>query len=102
MAQLTQTQRRQLEAVLSNLRRGIAYLNRPQVLGIAEAIEEKNARGDDYDLRNPACMASCTSVALHMRTMNKSIGSDIAGLYQALTLLDELLNPPRTEEEAQP
>jgi len=96
MTTLTKKQYRDLHAILSNLRRAYNYIEQPAVIGIAEAVTDPN--GADFTIRNPACLESCCGLAEHIRPMNKSIGSDIAGLSQALHQLEDFLNPPTSQE----
>jgi hypothetical protein len=86
---LTQAQTRQLHAVQCNLQRAYNYLQRPDVIGIA--VEAKNPLGCDYTIRNPQALETCSGLVRDITPLNKSIGSDIAGLGQALTLINEFM-----------
>ena len=64
------------------------------MVGIATATTNPN--GASYTIRNLACLNAYLP-AEHIEPMNKYIGSDIAGLYTALTQLEEFLSPSQTE-----
>lgn len=90
MAQLTKKQCKHLEQVRNELRRGINYLLRPEVIGIAEEVKDPN--GGDYTIRNPKVIETTSNAVMHIRPMNKQIGSNIAGLYTALQYLEMFLD----------
>jgi hypothetical protein len=90
MTALTRKQLYELEAIRGNLRRAVAYLQSPEVVGIAHAT--KNPNGASYTIVNPACINSYLP-AEHVDVINRFIGSDIAGVYTALHELDEFLDP---------
>lgn len=92
MAQLTREQTQKLETVRTNIARAVKYMRDPRVIGIAT--QTQNPNGADYTIRNPAALEHCHGTVEHVAVMNKEIGSDIAGLYTALTLLDEFLDNP--------
>jgi len=93
MAKLTNTQYKQLHTILSNLERAYNYIQQPAIIGIAK--ETHSPLGCDYMIKNPACLDVCSpgTVAASISLMNKSIGSDIAGLSMAMHQLREFLNP---------
>ena len=88
---LTKQQLNQLATIRSNIQRGINYLQRPDIVGISQAIRQDQANGGDYTLNNPACNVTNRDTPLNLRNMNHHIGSDIAGLYMALTQINQFL-----------
>ncbi len=94
MAKLTQAQTRKLETVRDNLRRAVNFIKDPAVVGIAKAIDPARANGADYLVKNPAACEVCTNTPPALSLSNKFAGSDIAGLYNALTLINEFLENP--------
>lgn len=91
---LTKEQLRQLETVRSNLRRAVKHLQAPDIMGIARKIEESAIRGNSYLVKNPACCETSVNTPPAIRLENHQIGSDIVGLYTALTLIEAFLTPP--------
>lgn len=89
---LTKTERKQLDTIRANLQRAVNYLNRPDIVGIAT--RTTSPLGNDYTIRNAACLESCAGQTEHIRPVNHHIGSDIAGLYTALSQISEFLDPP--------
>lgn len=94
MAKLTQTQTRKLETVRDNLLRAVKYMKNPEVVGIAKAIDPNKALGNSYLVKNPAACEVCTDTPPAISVSNKYSGSDIAGLYNALALINEFLDNP--------
>lgn len=92
MSALTKRQIRQLKAIHDNVKRAVTYLKQDAVVGIAHSV--KDPTGGSYTLRNPGMLEHSTLTALHIEPMNKFGGSDIAGVYQALTLLEEWIKNP--------
>ena len=92
MAKLTKRQASQLKAIRANVERAAKYLQQDKVVGIA--VETDNPLGNSYTIRNPACLETTAGSVLHINTLNKHIGSDIAGLYEALRLLNEWSDNP--------
>jgi hypothetical protein len=83
-----------LKQILFDLQRAKDYLMRVDVAGIARVEDERYAVGSSYIIKNrvfatdnghtvkyPACV----------NVMNKHIGSDIVGLYQGLSKLNEVI-----------
>lgn len=89
MPKLTKKQYNQLHTIKCNIQRAYDYIQRPVVVGIAEEI--KSPLGADYQIINEACLNSCLGAVKYIRPMNKSIGSDIAGLSMALSQIDEFI-----------
>jgi hypothetical protein len=88
MATLTCKQRTALEAILYHAKRAERYIKQPTV-----AIARKGG------------MASTTLHCVNQQgtvlyEIDKEIGSDIVGLYDAVRSLERFLNPPEIEVEA--
>jgi hypothetical protein len=90
MATLTRKQRESLETVLYHAKRAERYLKQPSI-----AIAKKGG------------MATTTLHCVNQQgtvlyELDKEIGSDLCGLYDAVRSLDRFLNPPTVEiEEAE-
>ena len=81
--------RRELETVAMHLTRAVAYLQRPDIMGVATATAYPN--GADYTIRNPACVTTLQP-AEHISAVNHRYGSDITGLYEGLRQLRRMLD----------
>lgn len=92
---LTKKQLQALRIIRNELRRGVDYLRNEKVVGIATEIKTTFANGADYLIKNPACIETSANTVGAVRVMNKNFGSDIVGLYNALTGLDEFLTEIR-------
>jgi hypothetical protein len=87
MAELTRKQRIALETILYHAKRAERYINQPSV-----AIARKGG------------IASTTLHCVNQQgtvlyEIDKGIGSDITGLYDAVRSLEHFLNPPIIEVE---
>lgn len=91
---LTKEQIKKLETIRANMRRAKAHLTAPDVMGLARKIDPDKALGNAYLVKNPACCETMTNTPPAVRLENHQIGSDIVGLYNALQMLEEFLNPP--------
>jgi len=84
---LTAKSKRELEAILDNLKAARAYLLREDIAGIATVT--RNPNGGDYTIRNPACLQG--KDCEHVTVMNKHAGSDLAQFYTATKRLELFL-----------
>ena len=87
MANLTRKQRQSLETILYHAKRAEKYIKQPTV-----AIARKGG------------MASTTLHCVNQQgtvlyEIDKEIGSDLVGLYDAVRSLERFLNPPSEESE---
>ena len=73
-----------LERIRYDLKRGIAYLQGSNVVGIAHATNSPN--GSNYTVRNNEFYTP-----EHVAVMSKVCGSHIVGIYRALERLDEVI-----------
>ena len=87
MASLTRKQRETLESILYHARRAETYIKEPTL-----AIARKGGMATTtLHYTNPQGNV--------LYEVDKTIGSNITGLYEAIRLLDRFLNPPATEVE---
>lgn len=86
---LSKKDRKQLEAVLEQLTRAQNYITSPRVTGIA--VESKHPNGASYST-SKECASMFHDGVQSIDVMNKWIGSDITGLYNAHNLLSALLS----------
>lgn len=91
---LTKEQIKHLETIRANLRRGIAYLKNPAIVGLATATPAEKILGNTYIIKNPACSEIMPNTPPAVNIVNHHAGSDIVGLYWALSQIEELLTPP--------
>jgi len=87
MANLTRKQRESLETILYHAKRAERYVRQPNI-----SIARKGG------------MASTTLHCVNQQgtvlyEVDKEIGSDLCGLYDAVRSLDRFLNPPTVEHE---
>jgi len=86
---ITQKFEAELHGVLRDLERGTGYLLRDDVAGIAHTTTRPN--GNDYTVRNLACVQSCVGTVEHVSVMNKHYGSHITGVYDGARRLKNIL-----------
>lgn len=91
---LTKEQVKRLETIRSNLRRAVNYMKKPEIVGIATATLPDRILGNTYIIKNPACCESMTRTPPAINITNHEAGSDIVGLYWALSMIEEFLDPP--------
>ena len=90
--EVTKKHLRELERVHTNLSRAIAYIQRPNVQGIA--VETTNPNGGSYRIVNPdLALPNDHTIprAEFIQTINHEVGSDFVGLYQAFRELDRII-----------
>ena len=84
--------RREIEKILRDVERAENYLLREDVAGIAHRAKSPN--GASYKIINPACLADMSggSAPEAVDVVNKHVGSNITGLYDARLRLRWLLD----------
>ena len=88
MANLTRKQRESLETILYHAKRAERYMRQPNI-----AIARKGGAAST----TLHCVNQQGTV---LYEIDKGIGSDITGLYDAVRSLEHFLNPPTIEVEA--
>jgi hypothetical protein len=88
MAELTRKQRAALERILYHAKRAERYIKQPST-----AIAKKGGTAST----TLHCVNQQGTV---LYEIDKEIGSDITGLYDAIRSLENFLNPPAIEVEA--
>ena len=86
---LSKKDRKQLEAVLEQLTRAQNHITSPRVTGIA--VESKHPNGASYST-SKECADMFHKGVQAIDVMDKWIGSDITGLYDAQKMLSTLLS----------
>ncbi len=98
MADLNKTQLKRLQTVRANLNRGLDFLKKYEVhIAVAERDKDLqySPRGDHYVITNKEIThGDKAEFPERIHLSNKYIGSDIAGLHEALRLIDEFLANP--------
>jgi hypothetical protein len=102
MADLSKKQIERLKTIRANLVRAKAFYMRPDnYLATSRFTHLEIApNGDQYEIHNKA-ISDAGEAPQRLQLLTKDIGSDMYGLFQALSLLDEFLANPTLKVKVQ-